>query len=188
MTRKEFIYSTTDTDALAAFHTAEEAFRAAGNRIVEDAQKLGNNRGVLQNAFGGLPTFVGLIPDDPDNPPEGWRYLRTRERLEPIARGKAGAEARQWLAERQMPPEADVHDVLAKHGLQKAKPYWTDDGMFSFGRPGLLEHEGTLWARYGVEAPDCTWERRKLSDFYAAWEAAVDAENQTAEAEKAGAR
>lgn len=172
MTEKKYVYSTDNPEAVAAFHAAHKLFNEHGQRVIDDAEKLGNNKGILhRSGFGSLPHFVGLIPDDPDNPPAGWRYLKSRDQLEPIARGKAGEPARQWLADHQFPPEADVREVLTKHGLQRTVSYGDETGFY-MGGPDLLEHDGTLWARYGAEAEKCTWQRRKLSEFYAAAEAA----------------
>jgi hypothetical protein len=96
MTEKKFVYSTNDPAAVAAFHAAHELFQAAGQRVIDDAEKLGNNKGVMQQSgFGSLPRFVGLVPDDPANPPAGWRYLKSYECLRPVARSKAGKVAEQ---------------------------------------------------------------------------------------------
>jgi hypothetical protein len=185
MTEKKYVYATSDPAAIAAFHAAHGLFQEFGQRVIDDAAKLGNNKGILhRSGFGSLPHFVGLIPDEPTNPPAGWRYLKSRDQLEPIARGKAGEPARQWLTDHQFPPEADVREALAKFGLQRSVQYCDDTGLY-FGGPDLLEHDGTLWARYAAEAEKCTWQRRKLSEFHAAAEAAEQA---AAEAERAGAR
>lgn len=182
MTTDQYVYSTNDPAAVAAFSAARDAYHAAARRIVEDAEALGKNTGAIQQDLGNLPRLVGLFPDDFRDPPEGWRYVKNRNRLEP-APGKAGVAAREWMEDRQLPPAADVFAALAPFGLQRAAQYWTAEG-FSFGRPGLLEHNGTVWALYGAEATGCRWQRRKLSEYYAAVEAAEEAEK----AETAGAR
>lgn len=169
MTNDEHVYSTSDPAVVAAFKSTAEAFRDGGRRAREDAEKLGKNKGALMISGPlGKPRAVGLEPDDPADPPQGWQYIKSRGRLEPC-RGKAGEAARNWLDAHQPP---DLRGVMGEHGL----PAYYRRGHI-IGAPALFEHDGTVWALFGGEPQgSCSWERRKLSEFYAAREAADEAE------------
>lgn len=169
----EHVYSTSDPATLAAFNAAADAFSDCGRRASEDAEKLGKNKGALivRDRISG-PRVVGLDADDPTDPPEGWRYSKGDDHLVP-RRGKPGEPARQWLDAHQPP---DVRKVLEEHGLPRFCKS-DKDLRFFLATPGLIEHDGTVWAMYPAE-PDgvCTWEPRKVSEFHAAREAMEAAE------------
>ena len=171
----ETAYSTNDPKIVAAFQEARTAERTAARRAVDDAVALGKNKGpLIVRGIWDIPDrVVGLAPDDPTDPPEGWVYIKTRDRLEP-RRGNAGVAARDWLAAHQ---PIDVRRVLTKHGLPRNSKSADSDvsGRYQLLSPTVFEHEGALWARYRGEvdviAGECTWTPRKLSEFYAAREA-----------------
>ncbi|MER7331612.1 MULTISPECIES: hypothetical protein [unclassified Micromonospora] len=165
----EHVYSTSDPTTVAAFKAAADAFRDGGRRAREDAEKLGKNKGALMISGPiGKPRLVGLEPDDPTDPPQGWQYIKSRERLEP-RRGRAGDAARHWMDAHQPP---DLRGVMGEHGLPA---YYRRENII--GAPELFEHGGTLWALFkGEPQGSCSWEPRKLSEFYAAREAMESAE------------
>lgn len=81
---------------------------------------------------------------------------------------KAGEQARKWLADHQPP---DLRAVLAAHGLPRTSRL-TRDGGYLISTPQVFLHEGTVWALYkGTPDGQCSWQPRKLSEFYAALEA-----------------
>ncbi|GAA4439661.1 hypothetical protein [Phytohabitans houttuyneae] len=170
----EYAFSTDDAAAVAAYREAVDAERAAARKAVDAAVQLGKNKGALiVYGIWDLPNrVVGLAADDPTDPPEGWRYVKTRDRLEP-ARGAAGQAARDWLATHQ---PVDVRAVLRQHGLPRNSRSEAElSGRYRLSVPIVFEHGGVLWAKYtghlgGVEG-ECTWTPRKLSEFYAAKEA-----------------
>jgi hypothetical protein len=182
MTTGKYVYATDDPTIVAAYETADRLFHDMMKRAATDALALGKNKGllVLRGAgWGVLTSIAGLAPDDPDDPPAGWRYLKTRDRLEP-QRGLGGGDARRWIADHQPGADADVRGVLETHGLPRSIDYCRDD-QYYIGTAAIVLHDGTLWARFDAEAKDCTWPRRKLSEFYAAVEAAEDARQAAAE-------
>lgn len=169
---EQHAYSTDDPAVVAAFTAAIQARCDFSQRVVDDAETLGKNKGVLRmgGVFGRCET-VGLAPDDPNDPPEGWTYIRSRDRLEP-RRGKAGDAARRWLADHQPPDDADGRTAMEAHGLPRHTGL---DRGFSTGRistPRIFHHDGTVWALYsGKPDGECTWAPRRLSEYYAAQEA-----------------
>jgi hypothetical protein len=173
MSDAQHAYSTDNPEIVAAFVAAVQARSAFAARIIADAEALGNNKGPLRTAgVLGLDRTVGLAPDDPENPPAGWRYMKSLNRLEPVARGKAGEAARAWLAAHQPSPAEDGRAVLEGHGLPRTTGM---SAMFSSGTvstPQIFEHDGTVWALYDRKPErECTWTPRKLSEFHAAREA-----------------
>lgn len=174
----EQVFSTDDPAIVAAFRAAEATRQETARRIIDDAEALGKNRGVQFRAgVWNLPDRIeGLFVDDPADPPEGWVYVKGRDRLEP-RRGAAGEVARQWLADHQ---PFDVRHAMIAHGLPRnARSSAELSGAYRLIPPVVFEHEGVLWAHYrghlgGMEG-ECTWTPRKLSEYYAAreaWEAA----------------
>lgn len=174
----QFVYSNSDPEAVGAFQAAGEAYVAAQRRIIADAVALPNVKAATTweaSAFGDKARVTGLAPIDlADGPPEGWRYLKSRKRFEP-AKGEAGAAARAWLLDHQIPDEADARGVMAARGLPKFVEYGGRTGLV-FSTPAVEVLGGVLWARFeGGDPSGCTWERRRLSEYYAAKEAAEDA-------------
>lgn len=177
MSKEPKAYSTDDPTAVAAFTAARDASVAFARKVVADAEALGKNKGALRTSTGsdGGYETIGIAPDDPDDPPEGWVYSKAREALVP-RRGKAGESARKWLAEHQPPKETRIRAVMAEHGL----PVNDMHGDGRFGLPAIGVHDGVLWALYlgtpglwfaGDKQPEITWTPRKLSEYYAAHEA-----------------
>jgi hypothetical protein len=176
-------YSTDNPEAVAAFRQARADAIAFGPKIDAATKALGKNGGALFFSGGfdsGRP--AGLNADDPNDPPEGWIFSKTKDHLVP-RRGKPGDPARAWIEAHKRP--ADALTVLAEHGLPRYDRLGGGSGWGSYrlGSPEVLHHEGVLWARYRGE-PDgtfggpkeCTWLPRKLSEYYAAREAVVAVE------------
>ncbi|MCG5464173.1 hypothetical protein MED01_002338 [Micromonospora sp. MED01] len=168
----EHVYSTSDPDVVTAYTETARNFDDMGRRAREDAEKLGNNKGALiVNRRTSAPEVVGLSADDPEKPPQGWRYSKTEGHLVP-RRGKPGDPARQWLEAHQPP---DMRAVMEANGLPRFCKHGEDLRWF-LATPGLFEHDGTVWAMYPTEPDgDCTWDRRKLSEWHAAREAVAAA-------------
>lgn len=178
---QEHAYSTSDPAAVAAFKAASDALGDCQRRNREDAKELGKNNGpmILRHPLFGLEV-VGLATLDPEDPPEGWRHLMGVGHLMP-RRGKAGEAPRKWLADHQPP---DLRGIMADHGLPRSSKSDPESMSYRIMTPKLFEHNGTVWALYrGVIDGECSWTPRKLSEFYAALEAAEEAEKQ---AETAG--
>lgn len=169
----EQAFSTNNPTIVAAFKSASAQAQDAMNQAVDDAKALGKNKGLMvgTSAFDGM-RIKGLSPDDPGDPPGGWRMVGGQ--LEP-RRGKPGEVARQWLKDHQPP---NVRGILAEqHGLPLFAIGSPDAMRTRWATPLIFEHDGTLWASYrGRIDGTCTWEPRKLSELYAAKEAADAAE------------
>lgn len=178
-------FSTSNPVTVAAFRAACDAERETSRTIVAAAEALGKNKGAMHTGlvFNGIPEIVGLEPDNPDDPPEGWRFTKSAGHLVP-RQGKAGDEAREWLASHQ--PKVGARRVLAEHGLPLNDLLGHTDGGITrkFNLPLIFEHDSTVWALYrgrpgrwaGGEI-EPTWDERKLSEFYAAREARDAAES-----------
>jgi hypothetical protein len=169
-------FSTDNPETVAAYRQAIADRKAYEERVSSELEAMGAGPHVyLYNpAFAG-PEKLVAIGQKGDFIPDGWQLVR-RRRLEPC-RGQPGEPARRWLAEHQPP---DVLCVLEKHGLPRASRI--PGGMLGWraAQPELFEHDGTLWACYmtepgasgrGFDRNRCTWTPRKLSEFYAAYEA-----------------
>ena len=179
MTMTEHAYSTDDPAAVAAFKAATDALADCQRRARESTEELGKNNGPLiyRHPLFGLEV-VGLAALDPADPPQGWRYLKTREYLVP-RRGAAGDAARKWLADHQPP---NLRAIMADHGLPRCSKSDPDSMSYRIMAPKVFEYQGTVWALYrGVIDGECSWTPRKLSEFHAAREAAEEAERQAAE-------
>ncbi len=195
MGRTPTAYATNDAAVVAAYLAARDAESTFAAWVIREAYALGSNAGVMRTgvASGEGYTTIGLAPKDEADPPAGWTYSVKRKMLVPV-RGRAGEGARQWLRSHQPPPEANVYGILAKHGLPPNDLRGGNrDGSRSFSVPMVGHHDGTVWALYdgapGVwyesepREPTAPWEPRKLSEFYAAQqaaEAATDADKQPA--------
>jgi hypothetical protein len=175
----ETAYSTDNPETVAAVRTRGEAWQRDARRAGDDAEALGKNKGplIVKSPFG-TTRLVGLAPDDPADPPPGWRYLKSTKQLEPV-RAKAGDVARAWLDDHQ--PTSDLRTVLEQHGLPRTSRY-DRGGQYHIGTPMVVEHGDTVWAKYsGKPDGECTWTPRKLSEFHAALEASQAAEAVTAD-------
>lgn len=175
MRDQETAYWTADPTIVDAYKTARAAQTAYTDRLVADTKALGGNAGPYarwDTWFGGL-SMTGLRPGDGE-PPAGWRYLKTYDRIEPM-RGKPGAGARAWLSDHQMPAEANVRAVMAAHGLPIHVQGAMDDGIGLY-LPSIALYGDRLWATCSVEMTECTWNRGRLSEYYAAKEAAEERE------------
>lgn len=169
----EIVFSTDDPEIVSAFQEARVAEHAAAVRATGDAAALGKNKGplIVYGVWDMADRVVGLAADDPADPPEGWVYVKTRDRLEP-RRHAAGHAAQDWLAAHQ---PVDVRKVMTGHGLPRNSRSVNElSGSYRLSPPLLFEYQGVLWARYrgflgGMEG-ECTWTPRKLSEFYAAYE------------------
>lgn len=187
-------YSTTDPEIIAAYRAADGELRDFSARVCEAARQLGKNKGVLRQGgrMLGHSVVAGLVPDDPADPPEGWRYVKSRRRLEP-RRGPAGEPAEAWLIQHQA-PKIDIRGMLdAQYGLPRySSSPGSDPDSRRVGCPGILFHDGTLWAAYDghpcgdlfgfrdLREPDERWTLRRPSEFYAAREAYEAAHAETA--------
>lgn len=178
----EHVYSTSDPIIVGAYRKAVADRAETGKRIAADVAALGAGPQVFvrSSGFPGTRSTLTAIEQKGDHVPDGWRLVGGN--LEP-RRGKPGEKARQWLAEHQ---PVDVRHVMESHDLPRCS--WIPQGN-GFGyrlvQPKLFEHDGTLWASYegepgtvesGFDTGKCTWEPRKLSEFYAAWEAFQEAQ------------
>ncbi len=190
--KKPTVYSTDDPTVVAAFLDAQRQLQGFAVMVTVAAQELGKNTGVMRAAGaadGGAGTTIGLAPDNPNDPPTGWVYSRGRKMLRPI-RGRAGDAARQWLDDHQPPPGTAVHAILARFGLP-LHDLLGDVGDMGcrFSAPTVGHVDGVVWALYqgrpGVwwdmtrTEPSQPWVRRRLSEFYAAEEAATAARGTT---------
>lgn len=113
--------------------------------------------------------------------PEGWRYLKTRDTLEPLA-GAKGQEARDALAAVQ-PPKVQPRDILHESGMPE---YFTKPGP-NFNTymvvPTYACHDGAVYSLvtvedltgdFGIGKPQTfggEWETCPVSEYYAAMEA-----------------
>jgi hypothetical protein len=173
-----FAYSTDNPATVTAYLQAVADRNAMGKSIHDDVLALGAGRRVMMRggSFAGDRQKIVAIEQQGDHVPDGWRVVRGN--LEP-RRGKPGDIARRWLEDHQ---PIDVRHVMEGHGLPRAVWVPRSDGSFSYRivKPELFDHDGTLWACYegepgksdsGFDTEPCTWEARKLSEFYAAKEA-----------------
>lgn len=177
-------YSTSDPAAVADFLTATTGERAFARKVTAAAAAVGKNKGPLLNgAVFGTMEVIGLDPDDPNDPPQGWRYVDRRKRLEPC-RGPAGAAATAWLQEHQPEPGTCARVVMTRlHGLPLNDLIGrTKHGGRKFTVPLIFHCAGTVWVHYSVkpgswiDGPaipyEPTWTARRLSEYHAAKEAA----------------
>lgn len=172
----EHAYSTDAPDVVAAYRQAIADRAATGKRIFAAVDALGAGPRVFvrSSGFPGDRAQLTAVEQRGDHIPEGWRVVRGN--LEPRL-GKAGAAAREWIAKHQ---PVDVRHVMESHGLPRASWVPRDKEFgWTIVTSKLFEHDGTLWTCYegepgtggsGFDTP-CTWTPRKLSEFYAAWEA-----------------
>ncbi len=184
--KRPTVYSTDDPTVVAAFLDARRQLQGFVIMVTAAARELGKNTGVMRaagTADGGAGTTIGLAVDDPDDPPAGWVYNRGRKMLRPV-RGRAGNAARQWLDDHQPPPGAAVHAILARFGLPLHDLLGNiGDMSYRFSVPTVGHVDGVVWALYqghpgvwydlALTEPSPPWVRRRLSEFYAAEEAAT---------------
>lgn len=170
---EERAYSKYDAGLVAAFTTASRLREAAVARIVADARAFPHVKGAatFNSVLEGVPRITGLVTDDPSAPPAGWRYVQRRRRLEP-ERGPAGQDARRWLSDHQIPPEANGRGLLAAAGLPLYVEHGGDQITISWPRVEVVG--GVLWALYRAEPKNCSWQRRRVSEFYAALESTTE--------------
>lgn len=118
--------------------------------------------------------------------PEGWRFLKTRNTIEPL-KGTKGAAAQAALGAVQ-PPAVQPRDVLHESGMPE---YFTKPGP-GYGHymvvPTYACHDGAIYSLvnvedltgdFGVGKPQTfggEWEECPLSEYYAAIEAMEAAE------------
>lgn len=169
----EIAFKTTDPEIVAAWKRVVETRSAAVARALAEAESIGKNKGFMVQRSLGDEEFTGLAPIDPEDPPEGWRFVRNQ--FEP-RRGKAGDDARAWLKSVQLP---NLRNVMHEHGMPKV--VFANHRMMT---PGLLLHNDTIWANFSQDIGDRevgpAWERCRLSEYYAAQEAADEAAQVTA--------
>lgn len=180
-------YSTSDPTVLAAYTEATEATKAFNLRVLDAAKMLGKNAGVYRGSDIFATTGVtGLAPLDPNDPPEGWVFLKSKNVLGP-ARGKAGDPARRWLAGHRPPPS--VLDILESSGLPRHDIRGeTRDGQTRITAPRTFVHDGALWALFegtpgfwtSPKAAEGPWIERAMSEYWAAREAYEAAEKAAA--------
>lgn len=174
----EHAYRTSDPVILAAYRQALLDADARRMKIRTGLARLGVGPEVYvrSSGFPGDQMRITEVVPVGDVIPDGWRLMKRTGRLEP-RRGKPGEPARQWLAEHQ---PIDVRHVMEQHGLPRAAWIPGDGFNWRIVSPQFFEHDGVLWARYaaepgtsdsGFDTQTCTWDRCKLSEFYAAYEA-----------------
>lgn len=162
-------YRCTDPAVTHAFQQWKDDYETHRRRVIDEAEQLGNNTGVMgtQSIFG--LRIVGLATDDPDTPPAGWKYSKAKGYLRPDRRTKAGKEADAWLKKAQPPSHLTfLHD----HGMPT-------DNIRATGQiymPGAEVVDGDLLVFWGCDVPaekvTGPWERIPLSRYYAAIEKA----------------
>jgi hypothetical protein len=180
-------YVTRDPDTVAALRATRTATGAFNAQLAADLQVLGRNTGATGYTFG-RPEIVGLKPRDPQDPPDGWKYLRRMSCLVP-RNGRPGEQARRWLADHQPPPRAV--DILGDHGAPTSISMPDGFGRIRICPPAVLITEvtgRTVHLLYeadpaeraavgrsfssGPDVPDDRWEQEPLS----AWHLALEAE------------
>ena len=137
-----------------------------------------------RNPFNGKHGETFMVPDQTpqkDQIPDGWRFLKTRNTVEPLA-GVKGQDARDALAAVQ-PPKVQPRDVLHESGMPE---YFTRPGPgFSSYMvfPTYACHDGAVYSLvnvedltgdFGVGKPQTfggEWETCPVSEYYAAIEA-----------------
>lgn len=179
----EVAYRTTDPAILAAYRQACAEVKTQGKKIRDALAALGVGPKIYvrSSGFSGdRMRLTELVPVD-GAVPEGWRLMKRSGRLEP-RRGKPGEAAREWLAEHQ---PVDVRHIMEQHGLPRSAWIPGDGFNYRIIQPQFFEHDGAMWARFaaepgtsesGFDSKPCTWDRCKLSEFYAAHEAHQAAE------------
>lgn len=176
----EHAYSTDNPETVAAYLKAVADYRGYADRMLADMDALGAGPGVrISRGMFGSRDQLFALDQKGDHIPDGWRIVRGH--LVP-RRGKPGGAARQWLADHQ---PVDIRAVMTGHGLPRSAWIPGSDSGYRVVSPTLFEHDGTLWACYegepgkgdsSFDSTPCTWTPRKLSEFYAAFEAVAAAQ------------
>lgn len=186
----EYAFRTDDPAVLDAFHQAQQARLDAGNTMCDEAREIGKNKGpaVRGGIFGSGDELVGLHPEDRNDPPEGWLYLKSWGCLRP-RKGKAGQDAEKFIT-RHRKIGVDPRVALSEHGLPTESAVPAGDGRYYLRKPVVFEHEGALYAKYSGEVryelgrtEGCTWPAIPLSQFYAALEAVQAADRAAKQSE-----
>lgn len=177
---QEQAFRTDDPAVLAAFHEAVRQREEGVDALLAATAKLGKNKGpkVSRGIWGLKDELIGLYADDPADPPEGWRYLKSWGGLRP-RRGKPGLAAQEFL-DRHRYLGNDPLTTLFAHGLVPAAYTPMADGRTSVNSPAVFEHDGALYAKYrgsfrrwpGTEENRPTWPQIPLSEYHAAYERA----------------
>ena len=175
---RQYVYSTTDADTVALYRrlTAERAAHAAALRA--NVLQLGGSGDVYGSAgTTGEPDAIMFLRKRADGyVPPGWETTAAGTMLKPKT-GKAGEQARAWLAEHQPP---DVLHALAERGLPRT--VWVYTGRdYDVITVEVFEDAGELWAVYPIEpgseqdfhAQPCSWTRRSFVELPAARPPAV---------------
>jgi hypothetical protein len=167
-----YVYRTRTPRVLAAFRQSVEAMQAWTAELAESAAEIGTNDGPYAtiSPFDGTWDLHGLDPVQPvhgvvPEVPTGWRYVKSRGRLEP-ERGRAGIQAREWMSRHRQPDEAKTRRRLSELGL----PTHALAGHRVL-MPSIELMGGALWATCEVALPTCTWERVRVSDYWLCKEA-----------------
>lgn len=165
-------YRCTDPSVAEAFQAWKHEYDTHRRRVIDEAAAIGKNTGALmtKTVFGNR--IVGLAPDDPNDPPAGWKYMRNKNKLYPDRRTKAGKQAAAWLDSAQ--PKAHI-EFLHQHGMPS--DHMNGGQCYT---PGAQLVDGELLVNWGCDLPaervTGPWERIPLSRYYAAIEAAEKAE------------
>ena len=141
-----------------------------------------------RDPFTGRHSEIFLVPDGTPSKsevPEGWRYLKTRDTMEP-ARGAVGKEAVTAL-EAVQPPTRQPRNVLRESGMPesftKPGPNFTTYMVV----PTYFHHDGVIYSLVNVEKLvsdfagekeatfDGGWVECPVSEYYAAYEQIKDA-------------
>lgn len=162
-------------EALNSFQDRCEAVAATiGEGVVARFRRRGFGNSVGEVVFGLNDESAGLA--------DGWRYVKTRDAVEPV-RGAKGDAAREALEALKV-PEAQPADIVAATGMPMLTMH-----------PGRvhntqwMHHEGSLYALLADESTDFrndpitgNWVEIRLSELHAADEARLDAAKMAATA------
>ncbi|MDP4501017.1 hypothetical protein [Nonomuraea turcica] len=157
------IYRTTSPAVLQRWHDTENAIEAWGKQVEAALAELGmGDRTIYYDQVSGRITGISTEADDI---PDGWRMDRRTYHLVPRLTSKAGKAIGAKLDSLRRPDPRDLPG-MPKHAF----------AGLSFLTCGLAFMGGALYAQWSKPIPEhnvdlATWERVKLSEYYAVLEA-----------------